>query len=501
MKSPQYSEIRCSSTPLYRYEELEGRRHLVIPVVMLVGNTVIQAANAPTPELVTLECLQKSFLQSFDGRPIVPYHPRKGKRFVSANSPEVFTEARLGTIFSTLLNGSNLGCEGWLDIERANEIGGDAQLAIDRIESGETIDISVGVYHDSIVVSGKTVDGQEYGAIWTEIYGDHLALLPASEGACGQDIGCGAPRVAELAQVNIEEEISPMQDNKQESTSFISRLLAKFRASVIFNDGDSDEDLHKMLAKAMRSIDPSFDWICYVYREVSSFIYATYIILGGSYQGQMKWWRRTFTLSADGKSVTINNDAVEVRLKEMWETVNDGEEVEEVAAAQSTQPAKIKANCSCQDQPKASEEIKMEKKDEEKSPAVAETPVIAPVPVPAAPAVPVQPASLTVQQAIASCPELQPLIAAAERFQALENARKADLVTRLSTAQKVYDLAALQSKPVDELEKIAALISIDAPKVDYSARGLNQSPTVASAPVVKELPDPWGLKAKGIDLN
>lgn len=143
----------------------------------------------------------------------------------------------------------------------------------------------------------------------------------------------------------------------------------------------------------------------------------------------------------------------------------------------------------------------MEKKDEEKSPAVAETPVIAPVPVPAAPAVPVQPASLTVQQAIASCPELQPLIAAAERFQALENARKADLVTRLSTAQKVYDLAALQSKPVDELEKIAALISIDAPKVDYSARGLNQSPTVASAPVVKELPDPWGLKAKGIDLN
>lgn len=203
MKSPQYTEIRCSSTPsLYRYEELEGRRHLVIPVVMLVGDTVIQAANAPTPELVTLDCLQKSFLQSFNGRPIVPYHPRKGKRFISANSPEVFTEARLGTIFSTLLNGNNLGCEGWLDVDRANEIGGDAQLAVDRIENGETIDISVGVYHDSIVIEGKTPDGKEYGAIWTEIFGDHLALLPASEGACSQEIGCGAPRVAESLPIS-----------------------------------------------------------------------------------------------------------------------------------------------------------------------------------------------------------------------------------------------------------------------------------------------------------
>lgn len=524
MKSPQYTEIRCSSTPsLYRYEELEGRRHLVIPVVMLVGDKVIQAANAPTPELVTLECLQKSFFQSFNGRPIVPYHPRKGKRFVSANSPEVFTEARLGTIFSTLLNGSNLGCEGWLDIERANEIGGDAKLAVQRIESGEVIDISVGVYHDSIVVSGKTPDGQEYGAIWTEIYGDHLALLPASEGACNQEIGCGAPRVAESVAELAASGIAPLENseesamNQSEPVTFLSRLLSKLRPSMIFDDGDSDGDLRKMLTKEMRAIDPAFDWIldgC-IYREASSFIYMTYVIMGESYTSEVKFWRRTYTLSPDGKSVTINNDAVEVKSKEVWETVEEGKEGE-MTPAEATEPNEPKVNCSCQENGQNGQQnregIEManaatnqtvtnppNETVEVQAPTASTTP---------SPATPLQAAAqapanqLTVEQAVASCPELQPLIAAAKRFQAQEDAKKADLVTRLSTAQQVYDLAALQSKPLDELEKIATLVSIDVPKVDYSSRGLTQEPRVNSTPpAVKELPDPWGLAAKGIQLN
>lgn len=519
MKSPQYTEIRCSSTPsLYRYDKLEGRKHLVIPVVMLVGDKVIQAANAPTPELVTLDCLQKSFLQSFNGRPIVPYHPKKGKRFVSANSPDVFTEARLGTIFSTLLNGNNLGCEGWLDIDRANEIGGDAQLAVERIENGETIDISVGVYHDSIVVNGKTPDGQEYGAIWTEIYGDHLALLPASEGACSQEIGCGAPRVAELAQLAAAQENEELAMDQNKPITFLSRLLSKLRPSMIFDDGDSDGDLRRMLVKEMRTIDPAFDYIldgC-IYREASSFIYMTYVIMGGSYTSQVKFWRRTYSLSSDGKSVTINDDAVEVKSKEVWETVEEGEEDERMTPA--VEAMELSANCSCRENGQQKdqqnrEEIEMANLTQTNTPETVEAQAQAPAAA-SSPVAPVQappqtqaqqaPASpvLTVQQALAACPDLRPLVAMAERFQAQEDARKADLVTRLSTAQKVYTLEALQSKTVDQLEEIAALISIDVPKVDYSSRGLTQEPRVSSTPpAIRELPDPWGLEAKGIKFN
>jgi hypothetical protein len=496
--SPQYTEIRCSSTPsLYRYEELEGKRHIVVPVVMLVGDTVIQAANAPTPELVPLDCLERSHIKGFDSCPVTPYHPKKKGKFVSASSPEQFNKARIGTIFNTHLNSPNLGCEAWIDIERANEVGGDGLLALEKIEAGETIDISVGVYHDAIIINGKTSNGEEYGSIWTEIYGDHLALLPASEGACNQELGCGAPRVAESAP--IIEEISLMDSNKPKMT-FLSRLLSKLRPSMIFDDGDSDGDLRKMLTKEMRAIDPAFDWIldgC-IYREVSSFIYMTYVIMGGSYTSEVKFWRRTYSLSTDGKSVTINNDAVEVKSKEVWETVEEGEEDERMTPAVEVMESKV--NCSCENKQSNKETIAMEKEKEENKtttpPAVVEqapqVPVVAAAPTPAP--------ALTVQRAIAACPDLAPLVAMGQRFQALEDARKADLVTRLSTAQKVYTLEALQTKTVDQLEEIAALLSIDTPKVDYSARGL-QEPRSASAPVVKELPDPWGLAAKGIQLN
>lgn len=285
-------------------------------------------------------------------------------------------------------------------------------------------------------------------------------------------------------------------------SSILQKILDKFRPLQIFDDGESDQDIRMILAKAMKSLDPAFDWICEIYYDAGSFIYSTYVIMGGNYQGVMKYFRRTYSLSEDGKSASINDDAIEVHPKQVWETVGDkesGENEEEIVATQSEiQPEEIRANCSCRDNGKQNtEEIEMANATtnpptetvEAQAPAVAQAPTTPSNPV------------LTVQQAVASCPELQPLIAAAERYQAQENARKADLVSRLSTAQQVYDLAALQSKPLDELEKIASLVSIDIPKVDYSSRGLTQEPRANSAPAVKELPDPWGLAAKGIQLN
>lgn len=107
----------------------------------------------------------------------------------------------------------------------------------------------------------------------------------------------------------------------------------------------------------------------------------------------------------------------------------------------------------------------------------------------------------TIQVMIARCPDLAPLIDMARRFEAQEEARRVDLVACLSVSQDVFDLTALQSKPLDELEKIAALVSIDVPKVNYSYRGLTQEPRVMGDDSIKELPDPWDLTSRGIKLN
>lgn len=301
------------------------------------------------------------------------------------------------------------------------------------------------------------------------------------------------------------------------SSSILQKILDKFRPLQIFDDGESDQDIRMILAKAMKGLDPAFDWICEIYYDAGSFIYSTYVIMGGSYQGVMKYYRRTYSLSGDGKSATINDDAIEVHPKQVWETVGEGKEDEEeiiATEATTTEEIEISANCSCCENQRNSqqnrEEIEManltqtnipETETQAQAPAVASpvAPVQAPPQIQAqqAPASPV----LTVQQALAACPDLRPLVAMAERFQAQEDARKTHLVTQLSTTQQVYDLAALQAKPVDELEKIAALVGIDTPKVDFSSRGLTQEPRVNSAPPIRELPDPWGLEAKGIKLN
>lgn len=554
MRNLQYAELRCtSSLDLIRYEELEGRRHLVVPVVMLIGDTVIQAANAPKPELVSQQCLEQSHITGFNGRPVVPFHPVRGKKFISANDPEVFNGARIGTQFSTLLNGKNLGCEAWVDVEKANSLGGDAALAVEKLESGKPIDVSVGVYFESEEREGVTPDGQKYGAVWIEIWGDHLALLPRSEGACNQEMGCGTMRVAEGEErEGIGEETESTENQRENSMatvddknnaagaaagqSFLSRLLAKFRPSVVFDDGDSDQDLRSMLTRALRAIEPAFDWICHVYPETGSFVYMTYVIMGGDYSSETKWYRRTYTLSADGKSVTINNDAVEVRLREMWETV--GEESGEAGeSGESSTVRATRAACSCQERENnvsdnqtsdekggdrvantGAENVRKSKIDgliscgrftEEdrksleslsdkgfealtKEPENKETaPVVA-----SAPNAPASntPLVLSEEEALAACPGLRSKV---DRLRSAEQAKKTELISRLAVAQKVYTEESLKLKSVGELEEIAALIGLQQNQsvpTDYSFRGAPEIEPRAAT--MRKLPDPWGLEKK-----
>lgn len=535
--SRRYVEFRCSSDVSADISTgmLEGREHLIVPVVMLIGDTVIQASNAPTPEFIPADVIESSLITAWNGRPVTDGHPKRKNRAVSANDPEMLSVYRMGVLFGTRFEDNKLKTNAWIDPERAKELGGDAQLAVDKLTSGESIDVSVGVIVETEERSGISPDGTKYGAVWVEIDGDHLAFLPSSEGACNQSMGCGAPRIAEsireeshMAAATQTPVSTPVAVDPARATApprdFFSRLMSKFRPAVIFDDGNSDDELQKSLADAIKLVEPGFDWICCVYPESKVVIYMTYVVYpySAAVYGSYKYWRRTYTLSADGKTPTLNDDAIEVKPKRVWETIDESvtmSDSEVVTAAEGG--TELRAACGCgQSQTQTEGRIETMSVTDERKNAIdgliaakkfteadrkglealseegikaltSTTPAVEPEPAVAAaaqtPSVP-----LTEDQALAALPGLRSIV---ESHRAAQNARKTDLVSKLAALGKIPE-DKLTTKSLEALEELAVLAGVDSPPapVDYSVRGLPSNPTRQFE--MRKLKDPWNLEKK-----
>src|SRR5262252_5208585 len=74
------------ATGQFRIETLDGREHLVVPVVALKEG-VIHAVNAATPEFVPMSALAVA-PQGWNGRPLVLGHPSRNGIKISANDPK-----------------------------------------------------------------------------------------------------------------------------------------------------------------------------------------------------------------------------------------------------------------------------------------------------------------------------------------------------------------------------------------------------------------------------
>lgn len=539
--SRRYVEFRCLSDVSAEISKgvLEGHEHLIIPVVMLIGDTVIQASNAPTPDYIPADVIESSLVTAWNGRPVTDGHPKRKNRAVSANDPEMLSAYRMGVLFDTRFEDNKLKTNAWIDPERAKELGGDAQLAIDKLTSGESIDVSVGVIVETEERSGISPDGTKYGAVWVEMDGDHLAFLPSSEGACSRSMGCGAPRIAESIReenhMAVETQVPvstpapvPIAVDPvvqvSERKDFFSRLLSKFRPAMIFDDGQGDDELREILMTALKKVEPALDWIPCVYPSSKVVIYMTIVTTLGSYEWIFKYWRRTYELSADGKSATLNNDAIEIRPKRVWETVDDNVTISDsdsnepvtTAAERHTQ---LRATCNCQQSQTPEGRIEtMSVTDERKNAidgliaakkfteadrkgleALSEdgikaltTPAVEPEPVVAATAQ-TPPVPLTEDQALAALPGLRSIV---ESHRAAQTARKTDLVSKLAALGKIPE-EKLTTKSLADLEELAILAGVDSPPapVDYSVRGLPSNPSVRQFEM-RKLRDPWGLEKK-----
>ena len=225
-----------------RYALLDGRKHLVVPVVALVAGVV-------NGFLVEPEELSH-FADAWNGRPIPIRHPKQDGEYISANLPEVIERQVVGQFFNAhIADGEKLAGELWLDIAKCEALGGDALATLRRLEAGKPVEVSTAYFCDVNPSIGNH-NGQTYTGIQRNLRPDHLALLPDEIGACSWKDGCGAPRVNSKQSTGCNcaknnEESQPMEQDKdtQAVTSAANKTdAAEVTAAETVAESDSEGD-------------------------------------------------------------------------------------------------------------------------------------------------------------------------------------------------------------------------------------------------------------------
>jgi hypothetical protein len=166
-----------------RTETHQKKKYIVVPVVMMVEGVHNGSRGAV---LHTAEEMSK-ITESWNGIPIVIFHPENDGLNISANSPGVIDNQAVGRVYNTYMDGGALKAEAWLDEEKLNEISPEAYV---HITEKKALEVSVGVFTEDQEEIGE-YNNEKYIAIATNYRPDHLALLPGGVGACSWNDGCG----------------------------------------------------------------------------------------------------------------------------------------------------------------------------------------------------------------------------------------------------------------------------------------------------------------------
>ncbi len=170
-----------------RTELLEGRQHLVVPVVMAVEG-VLNGSRGPL--FYPAKELDRS-VPHWNGRPVVVYHPDMRFNY-SAGNPEVFDRQRVGTLFNVRFDrkAKALKGEAWLDAERLQAVDPRVYKAVGK---GEVMEVSTGLHTEADEDAGMHGDRLYIGTA-RNYQPDHLAILPDIVGACSIKDGAGLCR-------------------------------------------------------------------------------------------------------------------------------------------------------------------------------------------------------------------------------------------------------------------------------------------------------------------
>jgi hypothetical protein len=195
--------IVCKNKQILDYEPKltvhQEKAHLVVPVVMMVEGVHNGSQGAL---LHTIDELGK-FPDSWNGIPVVIYHPTKDDEPVSANSPEIIDTRTVGRVYNTNVEGKKLKAEVWFDEDKLNTISEDTLQAIN---DSKEIEVSLGMFTENEEKEGE-YEGEKYVGIAHNHRPDHLAILPDQKGACSCEDGCGIGANSKNDNIVIHESI------------------------------------------------------------------------------------------------------------------------------------------------------------------------------------------------------------------------------------------------------------------------------------------------------
>jgi len=161
----------------------QEKAHIVVPVVMMVEGV---HNGSQGPLFHSINELGK-FPESWNGIPVVIYHPEEEGSAVSANSPAIIDKMTVGRVYGTYIEDRKLKAEIWLDEDKLNAV---SPMTLEEINDSKEIEVSLGMFTENRLQAGE-YNGEHYTGIAENHRPDHLAILPDQIGACSCADGCG----------------------------------------------------------------------------------------------------------------------------------------------------------------------------------------------------------------------------------------------------------------------------------------------------------------------
>lgn len=309
------SLIRASATHITREELLEGRRHLVAPVVMLVEGV---HHGSKGKALYTAQELS-TYPDSWNGVPVTIQHPSDSDGMpMSANAPRVIEEQAVGRLFDVSYDSAQKKLRGeiWIDAEKTGRL---SPELVEALASGKEIEVSTGHWSEDTLAPG-TWNGEDYDAIVRHIRPDHLALLPGAVGACSWDDGCGVRRNETPCTCQPAKGDAPAGKGKM-----IKELIQKLSGVLGFKaDELSHDDLRsKLAAKLADSMPNNSHFVRDVYDDNFVFEMSSLLNPYGSYE----LYRVGYTIDANDE-VEMVGEPEKVREERSYVPLENSEESE-----------------------------------------------------------------------------------------------------------------------------------------------------------------------------
>lgn len=454
-----------------RREVHQGRKHIVIPAVMMVEGVHHGSAG----KILHLSGEFGKIPGAWNGIPVVVSHPEDATgNLISANSPDVIELEKVGTVFNTTSNGK-LQSELWIDEERCREV---SPEALAYINQGRPLEVSTGVFTDNDAVSGVW-NGEEYIATARNHRPDHLALLPGETGACSWADGCGIRANQQKGDNDVKDLFTTMKE------------LGKQGLAVIqINEQGYKEICNKIQSKLDNmDTDSRFHFLKDVFDG-----YFVYEIRGGSNPG---YYQRNYQVNAD-ETLEFSGEPAQVIQKVEYQPI----QANSTKGGMTTMAdEKGKKGC-CPEQVNLivqSKHTRFEETDREWLETLEEKAVIKLLPIEPEP---IEAPQINKEQAIEvlkeqfKTPEQFLQLLPQEMRDQMQNGlrlhqeKREKLIDHITTNSKAFTAAELKDKDTSELEKLATMVKAPA---DYSALGAGgEQPS--SQPTNMVLP--MGVEAK-----